>query len=365
MEHDVVLSFDTTGSMYPCLHEVKQKVEALVAQMFMQVPGLRIGLITHGDYCDSYPFWTLHDLTQNQAVVRGAILNAPKTGGGDSPEAYEYVMKLGLEMDWQAPNRVFVMIGDDVPHEPNYRQNVQRLDWRKLAQEYNTRGVKIHGVHCMGDTRRHSLWFWRELAMLGAGKQLSLTQFSDIEALILAVGHNEAGTLEGYAKELEGAGKLTRSVATILLQLNSDGNLALPGVLPESSVARRASRAVLVPRSEGLVPVEPGYFQVLHVPTRTDIRRFVHSTGATFSPGNGYYEFTKSEIVQEEKVVVLMDKETGDMFTGRQAREFIGLPFGERGRVRPTWSSKWMVFIQSTSYTRVLMPGTKFLYRTM
>jgi hypothetical protein len=363
MENDVLITFDTTGSMYPCLHEVKQRVEEMVSRLFLRVPGLRIGIITHGDYCDPHPFWTILPFTQNQSAIASFINMAPRTDGGDAPEAYEYVLDQALIMDWRADNRVIVMIGDDVPHEPSYLKNTRHLNWRTTLQALNEKGVKVHGVHCMGSERQHSLWFYRELAEKTGGRQLSLAQFSDIETLILAVGFNQAGTLEEYTRELETSGRLTKSVATILLQLNSDGNLALPEVFPETSVARRATRAISRDRVDGLVPVPPGRFQVLSVPKRVDIRSFVYSTGAEFLPGNGFYEFTKTELVQEEKLVVLMDKETGEMFTGSQAREFIGLPFGERGNVRPSWSGKWTVFIQSTSYTRVLMPGTKFLYQ--
>ena len=50
---DIVFSFDTTGSMYPCLAEVKRRLAALVAMLFKLVPNLRVGIIVHGDYCDA------------------------------------------------------------------------------------------------------------------------------------------------------------------------------------------------------------------------------------------------------------------------------------------------------------------------
>jgi hypothetical protein len=364
MDNDVVITFDTTGSMYPCLHEVKQRVEAMVDRLFLTVPGLRLGVITHGDYCDPHPFWTHQQLTRNHAKVESTIRLAPKTGGGDSPEAYEFVLDLALNgMDWQAENRVVVMIGDDVPHEPSYKQNTKRLNWRETAVQYTQNGIKVHGVHCMGDQRRHSLWFYREIAAATGGRQLSLSQFSDIETLIMAVGHNQAGTLDKYTEELERTGGMTRGVATILLQLTTDGNLVLPGLGTASTDL--ATKALFAPRTDGLIAVPPGTYQVLSVPVRTTITKFVESTGAVFHAGYGYYEFTKPELVQERKEVVLVDRATGEMFSGAQARQFIGLPYGERGRVHPRWDSKWKVFIQSTSYTRVLMPGTKFLYRTI
>lgn len=51
---------------------------------------------------------------------------------------------------------------------------------------------------------------------------------------------------------------------------------------------------------------------------------------------------------------------TGDMFTGPEACEVIGA--GGSSRIKPTSLDKWRVFVQSTSYNRVLIPGTGFLY---
>ena len=67
---------------------------------------------------------------------------------------------------------------------------------------------------------------------------------------------------------------------------------------------------------------------------------------------------TDLEIRAEE--VVLVDKETGDMFTGREAFTLVG--GGGSGRVRPADLEQWRVFVQSTSYNRALVAGTGFLY---
>lgn len=67
-------------------------------------------------------------------------------------------------------------------------------------------------------------------------------------------------------------------------------------------------------------------------------------------------------MVQEHKEVILRNKRTGDMFTGAEARNFVGLPFGERGKIRPKLFDDYEVYIQSTSYNRKLIPNTKFLY---
>ena len=49
---EVVFSFDTTGSMYPCLTQVRRHVKSTVTRLGEEIPGIRIGIIAHGDYCD-------------------------------------------------------------------------------------------------------------------------------------------------------------------------------------------------------------------------------------------------------------------------------------------------------------------------
>ena len=69
-------------------------------------------------------------------------------------------------------------------------------------------------------------------------------------------------------------------------------------------------------RGDGLVPVNPSRFQVLYVPTKCSIKEFVLNNSLLFKAGRGFYEFTKPEIISHKKEVVLIEKETGDMFTG-------------------------------------------------
>jgi hypothetical protein len=45
---DVVFSFDTTGSMYPCLEEVRTKLQEITKRLVKDIPNIRIALIAHG-----------------------------------------------------------------------------------------------------------------------------------------------------------------------------------------------------------------------------------------------------------------------------------------------------------------------------
>lgn len=54
------------------------------------------------------------------------------------------------------------------------------------------------------------------------------------------------------------------------------------------------------------------------------------------------------------------------MYTGKKARDMIGLPHNETKTLSPRTMSldpnKFNIFIQSTSYNRKLKQNTKFLY---
>lgn len=49
----IVFTFDTTGSMYPCLTQTRRSITETVKRLFRELPDLEIGIIAHGDYCDA------------------------------------------------------------------------------------------------------------------------------------------------------------------------------------------------------------------------------------------------------------------------------------------------------------------------
>ena len=118
---EVVFSFDTTGSMYPCLTQVRKKVKGTVQRLAKEIPGIRIGIIAHGDYCDknsSYVTKAL-DLTDDADAISRFVEKVGPTGGGDAPECYELVLKEAQGLSWsKGYTKALVMIGDDVPHPP-------------------------------------------------------------------------------------------------------------------------------------------------------------------------------------------------------------------------------------------------------
>lgn len=113
--------------------------------------------------------------------------------------------------------------------------------------------------------------------------------------------------------------------------------------------------------AENLKPLNSSDFKLYNVVSRSRIDDFVRGLGMAYSTGMGYYQLTKSEIIQPQKQIIVVDKKTNSAYSGPEARHLIGLPDGERVRVRPDRNPRYDIFVQSTSINRVLLPGTRLL----
>eukprot|EP01098_Paradermamoeba_levis_P008159 TRINITY_DN3383_c0_g1_i7.p1 TRINITY_DN3383_c0_g1~~TRINITY_DN3383_c0_g1_i7.p1 ORF type:complete len:485 (+),score=184.56 TRINITY_DN3383_c0_g1_i7:65-1456(+) len=119
---EVVFSFDTTGSMYSYLTQVRNELANMIARLLKDLPSIRIGVIAHGDYCDSTTYIVRSiDLTTDKDKLLDFVRNCPPTGGGDAPECYEAALREARFMSWSpGASKALVMIGDDLPHPPNF-----------------------------------------------------------------------------------------------------------------------------------------------------------------------------------------------------------------------------------------------------
>lgn len=344
---EVVFSFDTTGSMYPCLTQVRRKIQECVTRLFSEIgaENLKIGVTAHGDYCDAkYSYVTKHcPLTTDMKKIVNFVETVGATGGGDAPECYELVLHEALSFPWTPGwNHVLVVIGDELPHEAN--QNPGNLDWKEECRKLKDAGVQVHGVQALN--RKHASKFYAQIANLTGGVHLPLDQFNSIVDLVMAVCYREArpSVLEKFEKEVQAGGRYNRSIKTMF--------------------DRMLGRALTTSEAPGdMNAVSSGRFQVLDVDHDISIKDFVHAQGVTFKTGRGFYEFTKPEVIQDYKEIILMDPTTGDMFEGDYARTLINAPKGGPKGVRISPGDiDFIPFIQSTSHNRKLIGGTRFLY---
>lgn len=350
---EVVFSFDTTGSMYPCLTQARKEIEKSCKRLAKDIPGIRLGIIAHGDYCDEGSTYVtkIEPLTDDLDKVVKFVNKVGATGGGDSPECYELVLhEAGEKLNWTpGSKRVVVVIGDDVPHGPKEHQNYLHLDWREELGKLIKKGINVYGVQALG--RKHATKFYEEISQTTGGYHLNLNQFSEVTELILGVCYKQQGDeqLQQFADGVEKSGKLTRNLDSIFGKL----------------LGKKGAAAAKFKTDAALHAVSSGRFQVMSVDEDTRIDEFVTDNGVTFKRGRGFYELTKSVLVQGTKEVILQHKVTGDLFNGDKAREMLGLPALANDidmKIKPVALEEYRAFIQSTSNNRKLIGGTKFLY---
>lgn len=343
---DVVFTFDTTGSMYPCLTQVRRNVKQTVKRLFAEIPGLRVGVIAHGDYCDAHDTYVTKalDLTTDEDKVVQFVETVEKTGGGDTPECYELVLHEARSLAWKSGrSKVLCMMGDDVPHPPSYPQNTKHIDWRNELGLLVEAGIHVYGVQCLN--REHADHFWQEIARKTKGLHLNLDQFGDLTDVIMAVCYKQDSSekLQAFEKEVKAKGRMNRNLDAAFATL----------------LGREKAGDF---KATDLTAVRPGRFQILQVDKDTPIKEFVLNQGASFKTGRGFYQFTKTETIQDYKEVILQDKATGDLYEGKRARELLDLPTHGSVRIKPAKMEKYNVFVQSTSVNRKLIGGFKFLY---
>lgn len=113
--------------------------------------------------------------------------------------------------------------------------------------------------------------------------------------------------------------------------------------------------------SRKLAYIDPSEFMIKHVTNEVVIKPFVErNMRIVYSKGCAFYQMTKPEIIQAYKEICVRDRKTGAVYGGANARTLLGLP-NAKAKVLPGDHSGYDVFVQSTSYTRKLMPGTNVL----
>lgn len=191
----VVFSFDTTGSMNPCIKDVRQKLRDLAEMMIQDIKGVKIGLIAHGDYCDGDNCISILDLTSDVEKIMAFITNTPNTSGGDAPECYEYVLHKAKSLSWPEGGGAFVLIGDATPHD----DNPHNLNWREELQDLKAKKVNVFAMQCLKSAhQKNQNDFWEAVSGEAGTPLLVLESFNDSAVTLGAVAYASTGHKEDY-----------------------------------------------------------------------------------------------------------------------------------------------------------------------
>lgn len=302
---DVMLIFDTSGSMEGQLEEAKQEIQEVIAHVNATLPDVEYGVAEVKDFANAYgngpeetPWKLDQALTSNTAAISGAIAPLAASGGGDGPEAYGRALwetDTNPSIGWRAGARhIIILVADNVPHDNNLDEGLPESEWAPEGRPspWNT-GEELPGTQNIPG----SIWasgvstdFQTTLGQLASdGKPLGMVDFrggtGEFESGYLPYWEYWAGlsggqALPGGTKEL--AGKLTTLIET-------RATTALPAC-PAGKV-----------RSAGgvCVTIHPTVTQVicnLVVATASDTCTATVADGATTEAGNptGTVAFTSA-----------------------------------------------------------------------
>lgn len=159
---DMVIAFDTTGSMAAYIEDVRRQVADMVPRLFKDNEDLRLGIVAFGDYCDMVNRNTFGDayqcipLTNRENDIIKFVKESKNTSGGDGDEFYELVLKKIIEESpWRDDSsKAILLIADADPHEIGYSYGDyvigNQIDWKNEARKAAGMKIKIDTVSICG-----------------------------------------------------------------------------------------------------------------------------------------------------------------------------------------------------------------------
>jgi Mg-chelatase subunit ChlD len=199
---DLILAFDTTGSMRPWIQNVREKIDYLSQGLF-KLMDIRISLIGVGDHCDEQFMLQVHPFTREIADMQRAVHDIRSTSGGDYPEAFECLFKhLNGQPKGERPT-VMVLITDSVPHGLSGEGDAgcpDNVDARAELEELMKRLRSFYLVNC--GNHEASIRIQKTLVK-SENYFLQLTDFRRLTNLVMAVCMDEVGELDYFMNLLE------------------------------------------------------------------------------------------------------------------------------------------------------------------
>jgi hypothetical protein len=188
---DMVIAFDTTGSMRSYLGAVKKHIVSLLGELFFNSgEGLRIKIVSFGDYCDMQSAtifgkaYQETDLTNNQNDLINFVNNAENTSGGDGDEFYELVLqKVADETQWRDHSKkVLFLVGDADPHRVGYSYSPMvvnsQINWRDELQKFVDKDIAIDTLNISG------LGFYKTLSDTTNGVHIPFRNAGKLDQII-------------------------------------------------------------------------------------------------------------------------------------------------------------------------------------
>lgn len=236
-KHDMIIAFDTTGSMYSYLGAVRAHVTSLIPELLTTNPNMRIGIVAFGDYCDMCSKNKFGNAYQDKELTRDTnsliefVQNAARTSGGDSDEFYELVIhKIINETKWREDAiKTVLLIADACPHPVGYRYGelcpCNTIDWKEEAKDAASKCIQFDTLSIKGNH-----WY-KELSDMTNGVYAPFTSSSKTQEAVKMSAYSRGGvaTMDAFINnmasyELAGDRELTAMANAYSKKLSTDIN---------------------------------------------------------------------------------------------------------------------------------------------
>ncbi len=160
---DIVICFDSTGSMSGEIDQVKRQIERIGSTLMTLVPKARISIVTYRDQGDEYVAKGM-PLSGNIADVKAYLDRIDAGEGGDLPEAVEEGLRWSAKQNQFRPSarKIILIFGDAPPHAENLKKCLELAGDFKGQQK----GV-VSTVTCRASTPLPEFY---EIAKAGGGE---------------------------------------------------------------------------------------------------------------------------------------------------------------------------------------------------
>ena len=181
---DIVICFDSTGSMGGEISTVKKKIQRIGTALLQMIPKTRISICTYRDRSQFEEYVVKGiPLTSNLSEVVGFLDGIEAGGGGDTPEAVLAGMKWAIDNNSfrRRARKVILVFGDAPPHRGDMSESLE------LAANFH---LQQQGIISTVTCRRTSEEFV-EIAKNGGGEAFLTSNDREImtQLMILVFGN--------------------------------------------------------------------------------------------------------------------------------------------------------------------------------
>jgi hypothetical protein len=199
---NVILAFDTTGSMTQWVENVRDKMEYLAVGL-TRLLDVEVEVIGVGDHSDGSGLLQIHPFTRDVDALRTSLHTMRATDGGDTPEAFECLFKVLNTVDYPVPT-VLVLVTDSIPHDMDGWTGDDdgcpyAIDWKTELDGLRAKLRKVWLVSCATDAKIVAL----QREMVGANGLVRLDDMRRLVNLVMAMCMDEVGELDVFMGMLE------------------------------------------------------------------------------------------------------------------------------------------------------------------